>query len=65
MGARKRTNGALLNSREFTVTATVEENGLAGGTVPFSLLSFGLWCKRDYWDGPLGLVLVLCELGVE
>src|SRR6267143_212934 len=24
-----------------------------------------LGCKRDYWDGPLGLVLVLCELRVE
>src|SRR5713101_5041844 len=47
------------------MTATMEENGMAGGTVPFSLLSFGLGCKRDYWDGPLGLACVLCELRVE
>ena len=47
------------------MTATMEENGVACGTVPLSLLSFGLGCKRDYWDGPLGLVLVLCELRVE
>ena len=55
----------MLSSQELTVTATVEENGVAGGTVPFSLLSFGLGCKRDYWDGPLGLACVLCELRVE
>jgi len=37
----------------------------ARGIIGPRSLSFGLGCECYYWDGSLGLVLVLCELGVE
>src|SRR6266568_1463591 len=45
--------------------AAMEENEAARGIIWFRLLLFGLRCECYYWDGPLGLVLVLCELRVE
>ena len=43
----------------------MEENEAARGIIELRLLLFGLGRECNYWDGPLGLALVLCELRVE